>query len=136
MFATEYLWTSTCEYITVGCLVSTWVPTFHSHLEITALLHTNMSFSILRWPCLRTNQQMISFMCQFPVFGSCCKATTFSCWLFCHQRNQCLGYFCLFTLFALFHWPMKSRKLERLCTSIIMLITQAADLWCNKVCMA
>ena len=108
------IWMSTCECNPISGLVSTCVPTFRSHLEITALPHTNTSFSILGRPCLWTNQQMNSFMCRFPVFGSCCRATTSSCWLFCHQRNQCLGYFRLFTLFALFHRPMKSRKLERL----------------------
>ena len=51
MLATEYLWMSTYECITIGGLLSTCMPTFHSHLEITALPHTNTSFSILRQPC-------------------------------------------------------------------------------------
>ena len=41
MLATEYLWMPTCECITVGGLLSMCVPTFHSHLEIIALSHTN-----------------------------------------------------------------------------------------------
>ena len=40
MLATEYLWMSTCECITVGGPLSICVPSFRSHLEITALPHT------------------------------------------------------------------------------------------------
>ena len=47
MLATEYLWI----VHPVGGLLSTCMPTFRSHLEITALPHTNTSFSILRQPC-------------------------------------------------------------------------------------
>ena len=46
MFATEYLWMSTCEYITIDGLLSTCAPTFRSDLEITALPHTKTSFSL------------------------------------------------------------------------------------------
>ena len=46
MLATEHLWMSTCECITVGSLSSTCVPTFRSDLEITALLQTNTSYSL------------------------------------------------------------------------------------------
>ena len=44
MLATEYLWMSTCECITVGGLLSTCMPMFHSDLEITALPYTDTSF--------------------------------------------------------------------------------------------
>ena len=33
MLATEYLWMSTCECITVGGLLSTRMPTFHSEYQ-------------------------------------------------------------------------------------------------------
>ena len=46
MLATEYLWMSTCECITVGGLLLTCVPTFRSDLEITALPHTDTNFSL------------------------------------------------------------------------------------------
>ena len=39
------------KYITDGGLLSTCMPTIRSHLEITALPHTNKSFSIPRRPC-------------------------------------------------------------------------------------
>ena len=42
MLATEYLWMSFCGCITIGGLLSTCMPMFHSHLEITALLHTDI----------------------------------------------------------------------------------------------
>ena len=46
MLATDYLWMSTCECNAVGGLVSTCVPTFRSHLEITyqyELFNTRMT---------------------------------------------------------------------------------------------
>ena len=49
MLATEYL--DSTSPMEAYSLLSTCVPTFRSHLEITALPHTNTNFSILRGPC-------------------------------------------------------------------------------------
>ena len=53
MLATEYLWMSTGECITVCGLLSTCMPHFALTFELSALLHAKQAFySTLRQPCL------------------------------------------------------------------------------------
>ena len=53
MLATEYLWMSTGECITVCGLLSTCMPHFALTFELSALLHAKQAFYLtLRQPCL------------------------------------------------------------------------------------
>ena len=92
---------STCECNTIGGLVSTRVPTFRSPAPWN-YCSTAYQYELFNTKTtLFMNESTNEFVyVSIPSLRSCYRTTTFSRWSFCHQRNQCLGYFRLFMLFA------------------------------------